>query len=159
MRDPLLLDATKSALAACIYIHTYIFRASNTFRPENVVSDNKCRYNCITDTQFEDSDNPINARVFCDSVSIHLYNDNIGRVAMRTTLKKWGNSISVRLPNPLVHALGLEVDQEVEVSASEGRIIIEPLRVAFDLAELVARITPENSHPAIDTPAAGANEP
>lgn len=78
---------------------------------------------------------------------------------MRTILRKWGNSTAVRLPNQLVQSLGMEIDQEVEISASNGRIIIEPVRVSFDIAELVARITPENSHPAIDTPAAGANEP
>ena len=43
---------------------------------------------------------------------------------MTTTLQKWGNSQGIRLPKPLVTALGLEVGNEVELTLEPGRAAI-----------------------------------
>ncbi|WP_027285920.1 AbrB/MazE/SpoVT family DNA-binding domain-containing protein [Rubritepida flocculans] len=70
---------------------------------------------------------------------------------MRVTIKKWGNSASVRIPASVMAAARLSLDQPVELREEEGRIIIEPIRDrGCDLASLLDRITEENRHDAVD---------
>lgn len=70
---------------------------------------------------------------------------------MRVTVKKWGNSASVRIPSAIMEAARIRLDQQVDVREERGRIIIVPVRVpTFDLAALVAGITDENRHTEID---------
>jgi antitoxin MazE len=79
----------------------------------------------------------------CDSI------DNVDtqrREAMRVAVKKWGNSASIRIPAPILRAAKVRLEQMVEVREEGGRIIIEPAEPAYDLAGLLAGITPENIH-------------
>jgi antitoxin component of MazEF toxin-antitoxin module len=46
---------------------------------------------------------------------------------MRSSVRKWGNSPSVRIPASVMAASGLRIDQRVEIRAEDGRVIIEPL--------------------------------
>lgn len=70
---------------------------------------------------------------------------------MRVTVKKWGNSASVRIPAALMDAANLELDDAVEVREEGGRIIIEPVRQKrYDLVELIGAITPRNLHGEVD---------
>ncbi|MGO9603211.1 MAG: AbrB/MazE/SpoVT family DNA-binding domain-containing protein [Candidatus Binataceae bacterium] len=70
---------------------------------------------------------------------------------MRTVVKKWGNSASVRIPAAVMEAARLDLDDPVDVREESGRIIIEPeRRKEYDLDELVTAITPENLHDEID---------
>lgn len=70
---------------------------------------------------------------------------------MRVTVKKWGNSASIRIPAPVLRAAKVDIDDPVDVREENGRIVVEPLRPAsYDLAELVAKITPDNLHEEID---------
>ena len=68
---------------------------------------------------------------------------------MRVRVKKWGNSAAVRIPASLMTALELHIDQSVEIREERGRIVIEPAKRPT-LAELVAKITPENQHSETD---------
>jgi len=66
---------------------------------------------------------------------------------MRVTVKKWGNSASVRIPAAIMEAANLRLDDAVDVREDAGRIVIDPVRPNdYDLDDLVARITPENVH-------------
>ena len=66
---------------------------------------------------------------------------------MNTVIRKWGNSPAVRLPVSVMSAAKLELEQKVQVTVEEGRIIIEPLgRVEYSLEQQVAGITRKNSH-------------
>ncbi len=69
---------------------------------------------------------------------------------MRVVVKKWGNSAAVRIPAAAMAAARLSLDQPVEVREDGGRIIIEPIREAADLATLLAGITDENRHDAVE---------
>ena len=70
---------------------------------------------------------------------------------MKVFVKKWGNSASVRIPAAVMEAARLHLDQPVEVREEAGRIVIEPIRdAAYDLATLVAGITDENRHEAVE---------
>jgi antitoxin MazE len=71
--------------------------------------------------------------------------------AMRVTVKKWGNSASVRIPAAIMDAAKVRLDQAVDIREERGRIVIEPVRrTAFKLDDLVAGITDENRHGEID---------
>lgn len=70
---------------------------------------------------------------------------------MRVTVKKWGNSASVRIPAAVMEAAHLEIDTVVEVSEENGRVVIEPVRdKQIDLHDLIAGMTPDNLHHAAD---------
>lgn len=66
------------------------------------------------------------------------------------SLKKWGNSPAVRIPAAVMEAAHLTLGQPVEVRADNGRVIVEPAAPAYDLAALLAAITPENRHAEAD---------
>ena len=70
---------------------------------------------------------------------------------MRSTVKKWGNSASVRIPAVILEAVHLKLDETVDIREEGGCIVIEPVRPSgYDLAELLAGITPENLHAEVD---------
>lgn len=70
---------------------------------------------------------------------------------MRVTVKKWGNSASVRIPSSIMAAARIELDHPVDVREENGCIIIEPLRQReYDLDELLAAITADNVHDEVD---------
>ena len=79
---------------------------------------------------------------------------------MQVTVKKWGNSASVRIPVAVMEAAKLSLDAVVDVREEDGRIIIEPVRQAeFDLDALLAGITPDNQHGEVGFgPAVGKEE-
>ncbi|NOZ21814.1 MAG: AbrB/MazE/SpoVT family DNA-binding domain-containing protein [Planctomycetes bacterium] len=79
---------------------------------------------------------------------------------MDTRIKKWGNSLAVRIPKPLAAEIGLEQDSAVEVSLEKGRLVITPeRRPAPTLNDLLAKVTKDNLHGEIDTgPAVGKEE-
>ena len=77
---------------------------------------------------------------------------------MRTTLKKWGNSPSVRIPADIMRRANLHIDQKVEVEWEDGVITIRPVDIEdeADLDAMIAQLTPDNLHNAIGTgPARG----
>jgi antitoxin MazE len=78
---------------------------------------------------------------------------------MRVTVKKWGNSAAVRIPASIMDAVHLKPDATVDVRDEGGRIVIEPVRPkGYDLAELLASITPENLHAEVDFGAPAGKE-
>lgn len=70
---------------------------------------------------------------------------------MRVTVKKWGNSASVRIPAAIMEAAHLGLDETVDVREEGGCIVIEPIRQKeYDLARLLADITAENLHAEVE---------
>ena len=75
---------------------------------------------------------------------------------MLARVRKWGNSLAVRIPKAFADEAGLEQDSEVEVSLVDGRIVIEPSDAALTLDQLLAQVNEENLHREVDTgPATG----
>lgn len=79
---------------------------------------------------------------------------------MRSSIKKWGNSLAVRLPMPLLKSTDLQEGTAVEISMSGPNIIIQPINEPdeYELASLVEKITDENLHAEIDTGKPVGNE-
>lgn len=69
---------------------------------------------------------------------------------MKSNIKKWGNSLALRLPASVLDGTVFELDLEVDVRVEGNRMIIEPVREPLDLATLLAKVTPENRHEAVD---------
>lgn len=70
---------------------------------------------------------------------------------MLVSLKKWGNSGSVRIPNLIMNSLNLKFDDTLDIKEENGRIIIAPVKDdEFKLEELLAGITAENLHERVD---------
>lgn len=77
---------------------------------------------------------------------------------MLTTLKKWGNSPSVRIPADIMRRANLHIDQKVEVELVDGVIHIRPAEAddEADLNAMIAQLTPGNLHDFVSTgPARG----
>jgi len=70
---------------------------------------------------------------------------------MKTTVKKWGNSAAVRIPATVMDAADIQVEDVVDVSEEEGRIIVKRVQSKnYDLDDLVNGITSQNLHEPID---------
>lgn len=66
-------------------------------------------------------------------------------------MRKWGNSIGVRIPAGILTELNLSAEKKVDVRAEAGRIIIEPIIDSQEtLEQLLGQITPNNLHSEID---------
>lgn len=69
----------------------------------------------------------------------------------QATIKKWGNSSGIRFSAATMKAAALNVDDTVNITVEEGRIIIVPVRAAeYSLDALLSGITPENVHEKVD---------
>lgn len=66
------------------------------------------------------------------------------------TISRCGKSLGVRLPRSVVRSAYLKAGDSVTVSLRNGEIVLRPARVKFDVNALIARITPENRHAAVD---------
>ena len=69
---------------------------------------------------------------------------------MNTRIAKWGHSLAVRIPKAFAREARLEEGAEVDITVSQGRLVISPRAARYDLDELVHRITPENRHDETD---------
>jgi len=71
---------------------------------------------------------------------------------MEAVLKKWGNSLAVRLPNAFVKECSLKENRKVDITAERGKIVLTPKRKhpRYELASLVDKITAKNRHELID---------
>jgi antitoxin MazE len=67
---------------------------------------------------------------------------------MLMTIKKWGNSLATRIPKAVVESINLHLDQEVDVEAVNGKIIITPItkKKEYKLEELLGQCKPESMY-------------
>ena len=62
------------------------------------------------------------------------------------TLKKWGNSLGLLLPAPVVRAIHLGAGTKVEIDVSEASIVIRKASGQSRIEEMCAAITDDNMH-------------
>lgn len=78
---------------------------------------------------------------------------------MRTKVQKWGNSLALRIPKYFADEVGLQKESSVEVSLSDGKLVITPVaKPRHTLKQLLAGITGENLHREVDFGPAAGNE-
>ncbi len=78
---------------------------------------------------------------------------------MRATVRKWGNSLALRIPRSFAAEARLEQGMPVEVSLVEGKLVVTPVTdPAFTLEQLLAGVTEENLHREVGTGPPVGNE-
>lgn len=70
---------------------------------------------------------------------------------MRVPVRKWGNSLAVRIPKALAADTRLGPGTEVDVAVEGGRLVLTPVAPAPSLDDLLARVTEENAHGEVGT--------
>ena len=63
---------------------------------------------------------------------------------MRTTVSKWGNSLALRLPQPIVSGARLSEGQSVELEVREDGLFVRPSRPRYSLDKLLDGFTRSN---------------
>lgn len=67
---------------------------------------------------------------------------------MEIIVKKWGNSIGVRIPRIMAKDLNIKDGTPVEIKDSNGSIIISPKKYMLD--DLLSQINNSNIHSELD---------
>lgn len=66
-------------------------------------------------------------------------------------VKKWGNSLAIRIPNSVAKDLGLVEDSAVQIASNGSSATIKLLKYkGMSLEEMLEGITPENIHGELD---------
>ena len=65
---------------------------------------------------------------------------------MKTQMVKWGNSLAVRSPKPMVEVAKLKEGDALEIEATEGRVELRRTSRIPTLSQLVSQITRENRY-------------
>ena len=76
---------------------------------------------------------------------------------MTVSIKKWGNSLALRIPKDIAQTLHIENDSVLELSIKDGKMVVEPLKDSL-LESLVAGIDASNVHHEVDTGKVVGNE-
>ncbi|EMU6254528.1 type II toxin-antitoxin system antitoxin ChpS [Escherichia coli] len=58
---------------------------------------------------------------------------------MRITIKRWGNSSGMVIPNVVMKELNLQPGQSVEAQVSNNQLILTPISRRYSLDELLAQ--------------------
>jgi len=77
---------------------------------------------------------------------------------MQTTVKKWGNSLGLRIPRALTEETGLTENAIVDINVVNGRIIVEVQEEEKSLNELLSEINEQNKHTEIPHDVKGSEE-
>jgi len=71
---------------------------------------------------------------------------------MQTKIKKWGNSLALRIPKLLASDASLKLNELVDISIDQGSIIITPIsEKEYSLEKLLKGVNKSNLHGEFDT--------
>jgi len=76
---------------------------------------------------------------------------------METQIKKWGNSLGLRIPKNIANASNISDGSVVELRVKNNKIEIVA-KAKFDLEEMLASISEDNLHKEISTGESLGNE-
>ena len=65
---------------------------------------------------------------------------------MKTKIKKWGNSLALRIPKALAEDSRLYVGSTVDVTVQNNLLIVKSIDEEYNLENLVSKISSENVH-------------
>lgn len=75
----------------------------------------------------------------------------------QSTVAKWGASLAIRIPKAIAEQWGVREGSAVELESRGEQVVIRKKR--YDLAEMLAKVTPDNLHSEVDFgPPAGREE-
>jgi len=76
---------------------------------------------------------------------------------METVVKKWGNSLGIRIPNLIVKGMALKDGSYVDINEKGNKIVIKPVQ-KNNLSEMLSQINEKNIHEEIKTTGPVGNE-
>ncbi len=76
---------------------------------------------------------------------------------MTVALKKWGNSIALRIPKDIANTLHVDDNSLMELDVHDGVLTLRPQKENL-LETLVSQIDSENLHKEVDTGESVGNE-
>jgi len=76
---------------------------------------------------------------------------------MTVAIKKWGNSLALRIPKDIAQTLHIKNNSTLELSIKDGALVMEPQNETL-LESLVSRIHVDNLHEEVDTGKVVGNE-
>ncbi len=62
---------------------------------------------------------------------------------------KWGSSLAVRIPKPIAEQWGVREGSRIELVSRGEHLVLR--KRAYDLEEMVSRMTPDTLHAEVDT--------
>ncbi len=75
-----------------------------------------------------------------------MYTEGI-HATMKAQMVKWGNSLAIRIPQPVTEAANLKEGDALEiVAAGDGRVELRKASKIPTLTQLIAQITSENRY-------------
>jgi len=70
---------------------------------------------------------------------------------MESRIRKWGNSLGLRIPKSLAEQTGVREGSAVNLTVEEDRLVVTPVRVeAYGLKDLLDKVTDDNLHDEVD---------
>lgn len=70
---------------------------------------------------------------------------------MITKVKKWGNSLGVRIPKPFANKANIEDGTEIDIEIKGQNLILKSTKPGYNLNKLVSKISDKNRHSEIIT--------
>ncbi|HEU4741630.1 MAG TPA: AbrB/MazE/SpoVT family DNA-binding domain-containing protein [Meiothermus sp.] len=69
---------------------------------------------------------------------------------MKTAIRKWGNSLGLRLPKGIAEQLGLKDGSSIELELVAGGVLLKPSKVRrsrYSIDELLRGVSRQKIHP------------
>jgi len=76
---------------------------------------------------------------------------------MTVAIKKWGNSLALRIPKDIAQTMDIENNSMLELNIKNGALVLSPTKTTL-LESLVSRIDANNLHTEVDTGKVVGNE-
>ncbi len=70
---------------------------------------------------------------------------------METTIKKWGNSLAIRIPKVIAEELNLKNNTKVKLRSDNGSLVVRSVEIKYTLDDLLNKVTDQNLHKETDT--------
>ena len=71
-------------------------------------------------------------------------------------VRKWGSSLAVRIPKAIAEQWGVSEGSAIEMESRGDRVVMR--KKAYDLDDMLSRVTADNLHPEQDTGEPQGNE-
>lgn len=66
------------------------------------------------------------------------------------TVRKWGNSLAVRIPAGMAHELQIKAGSEVDVALQAGALLVTPKQSRYRLSDLLRDCRKDQLHGEVD---------
>jgi antitoxin MazE len=78
---------------------------------------------------------------------------------MHVRVKKWGNSLAVRIPKPLAEDAEVKEGTVLNLAVADGKVVATPVaKRKLSLKEMLAKVNRKNLHSEIDSGSAVGRE-